>query len=97
MRGYGAGVEIGGGVMDCGDDEVVGLRTVLERKSRLGIWLCILFLGRWMCTRPPLFSIQAAFFLGSTQREPEMSETIVDGGMRRRPGPSLSGRAGLEG
>ena len=47
--------------------------------------------------RPPFFSIHAAFFLGSTHREPAMSETIVDGGTRRRPGPSLSGIAGLEG
>lgn len=29
MRGYGAGVEVGGGVVDGGDDEVVGLGDVL--------------------------------------------------------------------
>lgn len=48
-------------------------------------------------TLPLLFSTQIAFFFWSMHSEPARTEVMVDGGVWRRPGPSLSGRDGLEG
>lgn len=49
------------------------------------------------CTLPLLFSTHIAFFLWSMHSEPARTEVIVDGGVWRRPGPSLSAWDGLEG
>ena len=48
-------------------------------------------------TLPLLFSTQIAFFLWSMHSGPARTEVTVDGGEWWRPGPSLSGRDGLEG
>ena len=48
-------------------------------------------------TLPLLFSTHIAFFLWSMHSGPARTEVTVDGGVWWRPGPSLSGRDGLEG
>ena len=48
-------------------------------------------------TLPLLFSIHIAFFFWSMQSGPATTEVIVEGGVWRSPGPSLSGRDGFDG
>ena len=48
-------------------------------------------------TLPLLFSTQIAFFFWSMHSEPASTEVMVDGGVWRSPGPSLSASFGLEG
>ena len=47
-------------------------------------------------TLPLLFSTQIAFFFWSMHSGPATTEVMVDGGVWRRPGPTLSGSDGLE-
>lgn len=60
-------------------------------------------MGNWILkkahsfTLPVLFSTQIAFFLGSIQRGPARTALMVEGGVWRRPGPSLRGFDALEG
>lgn len=95
MWGDGAVIDIGGGVVDCGDDEIVGLGDVL--KAHVSGMVDTRSVEGSAITRPPFFSTHIAFFFWSIQRVPAMTEVIVEGGTWRRPGPSLSGRDGLEG
>ena len=48
-------------------------------------------------TRPPLNSIQAAFFLLSVHSWPATVGVMVLGGKCRSPGPSFKGNVGCEG
>lgn len=48
-------------------------------------------------TLPVLFSTQIAFFLGSIQTGPARTALKVEGGVWRRPGPSLRDFDALEG
>lgn len=85
---YGAGEVVGGGMVNGGEDDIVGLGYVLcsvraAKRNRIGI-------GMKALTRPLLCSTQMAFFFWSTQSSPARTGVIVDGGTWRRPGPSFS-------
>ncbi len=93
--------------MDGGEDEVIRVWDVLGVKQDLSMVGCgwrrgsgegVGRRGAGDCsTLPLLFSTQIAFFLWSMHSWPARTEVMVDGGVWRRPGPSFSGRDGLEG
>jgi len=84
-------VEVDGGFLDRGYDEVANCGDVLMLLARYWIY------ERMRRTRLPLNSIQTAFFLLSVQSWPATVGVMVFGGMCRRPGPSLRGNFGCEG
>lgn len=89
-------VHFGRGVVDRGNYEVVGLGIVLSRRPIISICRGRM-LRKGAITLPLLFSTHIAFFFWSMQREPARVGVIVEGRIYRKPGPSLSGRGGLEG
>ena len=95
MPSDGAMVDIGGRMVDGGDDEIAESRDVLRRRKLANSTNTVI--GKSELTRPLLFSTHIVFFFWSTQRSPATTEVTVDGGTWRRPGPNLSGKDGWEG
>jgi hypothetical protein len=88
--GYGGVVDVGGGVVNGGYDEVADGGNVLVSARELRDNRR----GRGGRTRPELCSIQMAFLRASVQSCPGTVGEMVLGGMWRRPGPSFKGTSG---
>lgn len=89
--GYGGVVDVAGGVVDGGYDEVADGGDVLELFG-FSSGYCVGSRGRG--TRPLMCSTQIAFLRASVNSWPDTVGEMVLGGMRRRPGPSLSATSG---
>lgn len=81
--------------MNRSNNNIICLGDVLAWLKHQLLRRCMNIHGRH--TLPPLFSTHNAFFLRSMQSGPAKVVVTVEGGVCRRPGPSLSGAEGLGG
>lgn len=93
VRGEAAVERVGGGVVDCCEDEVARLGDVLpEGVVNVGVGGGRDEEEQGTLTRPrPLDSIQAAFLRGLVARVPGCVAVIVEGRVWWRPGPMVRG------